>query len=152
MKRARARDLVEPFRPYIIHFLLQYSKTLEPNDFKRTYIKNKLPRYFLTHETTWTLIEALNKQLFEAYIPQQRNRNIGFKMQFETLIDEYVSSIAKTINSPILKIAETTFPKPLLYHEKQWATSSSPSFLDKPQHPARGFRKGAWNRKISKET
>jgi CRISPR-associated protein Cas1 len=116
-------DLVEPFRPYIIHFLLQYSKTLEPNNFKRTYIKNKLPRYFLTHETTWNLIETLNKQLFEAYIPQQRNRNIGFRMQFETLIDEYVSSIAKTINSPTLRIAETQFPKPLLFYPKQHATS-----------------------------
>jgi CRISPR-associated protein Cas1 len=116
-------DLIEPFRPYIIHFLLHYSKTLEPNDFKRTYIKNKLPRYFLIHKTTWNLIETLNKQLFEAYIPQQRNRNIGFRMQFETLIDEYVSSIAKTINSPTLKIAETQFPKPLLIYPKQYATS-----------------------------
>jgi hypothetical protein len=105
--------------------LIQYSKTLDPTDFKRTYIKNKLPRYFLKHEATWSLIETLNNQLFEAYIPQRRNRNIGFKMQFETLIDEDVSSIAKTINSPTLKIAETTFPQPLPYHEKQWTTSSS---------------------------
>ena len=109
-------DLVEPFRPYIMHFLLSYSKTLKPTDFKRAYFKNKLPRYFLTHETTWRLIETLNKQLFEAAIPQQRNRNIGFKMQFETLIDEYVSSIAKTINTSSLKTPETTFPKPLHYH------------------------------------
>jgi CRISPR-associated endonuclease Cas1 len=119
-------DLVEPFRPYIINFLLYYSKSLEPKDFKRTYIKDKLPRYFLTHETTWNLIENLNKQLFEAYIPQQRNRNIGFRMQFETLIDEYVSSIAKTINTPNLQKTQTTFPKPLHYPLKQWATSSSP--------------------------
>ena len=118
-------DLVEPFRPYIIHFLLSYSKTLEPKDFKRAYFKNKLSRYFLTHETTWNLIKTLNKQLFEAYIPQVRNRNIGFRMQFETLIDEYVSSIAKTINTPSLQIPETTFPEPLPYHQKQWTTSTS---------------------------
>jgi hypothetical protein len=50
-------------------------------------------------------------------------------MQFETLIDEYVSSIAKTINKPDLEIPETTFPKPLHYPLKQWATAStSPSF------------------------
>jgi CRISPR-associated protein Cas1 len=131
-------DLVEPFRPYIIHFLLNYSKTLEPKDFKRAYIKNKLPRYFLTHEATWNLIETLNKHLFEAYIPQVRNRNIGFRMQFETLIDEYVSSIAKTLNSPSLKIPETTFPKPLLYHQKQWTTSTSSSSFcvrHKPENP-----------------
>ncbi len=122
-------DLVEPFRPYIIHFLLYYSKTLEPKDFKRTYIKDKLPRYFSTHETTWNLVENLNKQLFEAYIPQQRNRKIGFRMQFETLIDEYVSSIARTLNTPNLQKTETAFPKPLNYPPKQWATtSSSPSF------------------------
>ena len=54
--------------------------------------------------------------------------DIGFKMQFETLIDEYVSSIAKTINSPTLKIAETTFPKPLLYHQKQWLPLLHPLF------------------------
>jgi CRISPR-associated endonuclease Cas1 len=132
-------DLVEPFRPYIIHFLLDYSKTLDPKDFKRTYFKNKLPRYFLTHETTWNLIETLNKQLFEAYIPQQRNRKIGFKMQFETLIDEYVSSIAKTINTPNIEKPETTFPKPLLYPLKQWTTTSSSASLStrnhKPQNP-----------------
>lgn len=122
-------DLVEPFRPYIVHFLLHYCKTLEPKDFKRTFFKNKVPRYFLTHKTTWNLIENLNKQLFEAYIPQQINRKIGFKMQFETLIDEYVSSIAKAINTPNLEIPETTFPKPLHYPLKQWTTStSSPSF------------------------
>jgi CRISPR/Cas system-associated endonuclease Cas1 len=122
-------DLMDPFRPYIIHFLLQYSKTLEPKNFQRTYIKNKLPRYFLTHETTWNLIENLNKHLFEAYIPQQINRKIGFRMQFETLIDEYASSTAKTLNTSNLEIAKTTFPKPLLYHQKQWTTStSSPSF------------------------
>lgn len=106
-------DLVEPFRPYIIHFLLHYSKTLEPKDFKRTYIKDKFPRYFLIHETTWNLIETLNKQLFEAYIPQQRNRKIGFRMQFETLIDEYVSSTAKTLNTSNLEMAKTIFPNPI---------------------------------------
>jgi CRISPR-associated protein Cas1 len=118
-------DLVEPFRPYIMHFLLNYCKTLNPEDFKRAFVKNKVPRYFLKHEATWNLIENLNKHLFEAYIPQQINRKVGFKMQFETLIGEYVSSIAKTINSPTLKIPETTFPKPLLYHQKQWTTSTS---------------------------
>jgi hypothetical protein len=77
----------------------------------------------LTHETTWNLIETLNKQLFEAYIPQQRNRKIGFRMQFETFIDEYVSSIAKTINTPNLEKTEIDFPKPLLYPLKQWTTT-----------------------------
>jgi hypothetical protein len=105
-------------RARIIHFLLNYSKTLKPKDFKRAYFKNKLPRYFLTHETAWNLIETLNKQLFEAHIPQQRNRKIGFQMQFEILIDEYVSSIAKTINTPNLEKTEIHFPKPLLYHPK----------------------------------
>jgi CRISPR-associated protein Cas1 len=122
-------DLAEPFRPYIVHFLLNYCKTLEPEDFKRAFVKNKVPRYFLKHEATWNLIENLNKQLFEAYISQQINRKVGFKMQFETLIDEYASNLAKTLNSPSLKIAKTTFPKPLPYHEKQWTTSSSSSSL-----------------------
>jgi hypothetical protein len=126
-------DLVEPFRPYIVHFLLNYCKTLSPEDFERAFVKNKVPRYFLKHEATWNFIENLNKQLFEVYTPQQTNRSVGFKTQFETLIDECVSSIAKTINSPTLKIPETTFPKPLLYHQKQWTTSSSPSLSGKAQ-------------------
>jgi len=35
-----------------------------------------------------------------AYIPMQRNRKHGSRMQFETFIDEYVSQIAKYINTP----------------------------------------------------
>lgn len=102
-------DLVEPFRPYIIHFLINYSKTLNSKDFIKTYlIKGKYPRYFLKHETAWNLIENLNKQLFESYIPMQRNRKHGKRMVFETFIDEYVSSVAKFINTdnPI----KTEFP------------------------------------------
>lgn len=93
-------DLVEPFRPYIIHFLINYSKTLTSKDFIKTYlIKGKYPRYFLKHETAWNLIEILNKQLFESYIPMQRNRKHGKRMIFETFIDEYVSSVARFINT-----------------------------------------------------
>jgi CRISPR-associated protein Cas1 len=116
-------DLVEPFRPYIVHFLLNYCKTLSPEDFRRAFVKNKVPRYFLKHEATWNLIENLNKHLFEAYIPQQINRKVGFKMQFETLIDEYTSNLAKTLNSSTLEKAETQFPRPLLFYPKQHATS-----------------------------
>lgn len=103
-------DLIEPFRPYIVHFLIQYSKTLKPKNFKRIYIKNQYPRYFLTHETTWQLIQNLNKQLFETYIPMQRNRKHGFRMQFETFIDEYISSIAKYFNTPNIQTPNTQFP------------------------------------------
>jgi CRISPR-associated protein Cas1 len=103
-------DLIEPFRPYIMLFLLNYCKTLEPKDFKRTFFKDQLPRYFLTHETTWKLVQALNKNLFEAYIPMQRNREHGFRMQFETLIDEYASLTAKTLNTNATAIAEAKFP------------------------------------------
>ncbi|MEM3665191.1 MAG: CRISPR-associated endonuclease Cas1 [Candidatus Jordarchaeales archaeon] len=93
-------DLIEPFRTYIIHFLIQYSKTLKQKDFQRVYIPNQYPRYFLKHETTWKLIESLNKHLFEAYIPIQRNRKHGFRMKFETFLDEYASSIASYLNTP----------------------------------------------------
>lgn len=93
-------DLVEPFRAYIIHFLIGYSKTLNSKDFIKTYlIRGKYPRYFLKHETAWNLIENLNKQLFEKYIPMQRNRKHGKRMIFETFIDEYVSSVARFINT-----------------------------------------------------
>lgn len=103
-------DLIEPFRTYIIHFLIQYSKTLTPKDFQKVYIPNQYPRYFLTHKSTWKLIKTLNKQLFQTYIPKQRNRKHGFRMQFETFIDEYVSSIATYINSPTLIPPKTQFP------------------------------------------
>ena len=126
-------DLMEPFRPYIIHFLLDYSKTLDPQDFKRTYFKNKLPRYFLTHETTWNLIETLNKQLFEASIPLQRNRKIGFRMQFETFIDEYVSSIAKTINAPNNDISEHLFPDFAHLHISLQKAPQSPKEIPPPE-------------------
>lgn len=93
-------DLVEPFRSYIIHFLIHYSKTLTSADFQKHYVtKDRYPRYFLKHRTAWNLIETLNKHLFEAYIPMQRNRKHGKRMTFETFIDEYVSSIAKFINT-----------------------------------------------------
>jgi len=102
-------DLVEPFRPYIIHFLINYSKTLNSKDFIKTYIiRDKYPRYFLKHETAWNLIENLNKQLFESYIPMQRNRKHGIRMIFETFIDEYVSSVAKFINAD--RPIKTEFP------------------------------------------
>jgi len=102
-------DLVEPFRPYIIHFLINYSKTLTSKDFIKTYlIKGKYPRYFLKHDTAWNLIESLNKQLFESYVPMQRNRKHGKRMIFETFIDEYVSSLASHINSD--KPIKTEFP------------------------------------------
>lgn len=102
-------DLVEPFRPYIIHFLINYSKTLTSKDFVKTYlIKGKYPRFFLKHKTAWNLIENLNKQLFESYIPMQRNRKHGKRMVFETFIDEYVSSVAKFINTD--KSIKTEFP------------------------------------------
>ncbi|MGC9345637.1 MAG: hypothetical protein ACP5ER_02435 [Candidatus Bathyarchaeales archaeon] len=54
-------DLMESFRAYTVHFLIQYAKTLKKKDFKRAYVKNKYPRYFLKHETTWKLIENINK-------------------------------------------------------------------------------------------
>jgi hypothetical protein len=41
---------------------------------------------------------------------------------------------AKTVNSPSLKIPETTFPEPLLYPLKQWATSPSFSTRQKPEN------------------
>ncbi|MBZ9572389.1 CRISPR-associated endonuclease Cas1 [Patescibacteria group bacterium] len=93
-------DLIEPFRPYIIHFLMHYSKTLTSKDFQKHYIiKDHYPRYFLKHKTAWNLIETINKQLFEAYLPMQRNRKHGKQMSFETFIDEYVSSIAGHLNA-----------------------------------------------------
>lgn len=102
-------DLVEPFRPYIIHFLIDYSKTLTSKDFQKHYvIKDHYPRYFLEHKTAWNLIENLNKQLFESYIPMQRNRKHGKRMTFETFIDEYVSSVAAHLNTN--KPIKTEFP------------------------------------------
>ena len=103
-------DLMEPFRPYVVHFLLSYAKTLKAKDFERAYVKDKYPRYFLKHEATWQLIESINKQLFEAYIPMQRNRKHGSKMQFETYLDEYISQMAKYINNAKEHIPSTTFP------------------------------------------
>lgn len=103
-------DLVEPFRPYVIHFLIQCSQTLKQKHFKRVYIKNRYPRYFLTHETTWKLIENINKHLFEAYIPLQRNRKHGSHMQFETLIDEYAGITAKYINTSTTETPRPIFP------------------------------------------
>lgn len=102
-------DLIEPFRPYMIHFLIHYSKTLTSKDFEKHYvIKDHYPRYFLKHETAWNLIENINKQFFEAYVPIQRNRKHGKRMTFETFIDEYVSSIAHFINTD--KPIKTNFP------------------------------------------
>jgi len=110
-------DLIEPFRPYIIHFLMHYSKTLTSKDFQKHYIiKDKYPRYFLKHETAWNLIENINKQLFEAYIPLQRNRKHGKQMIFETFIDEYVSSIAGYINNN--KPIKSDFPSYSLFSFK----------------------------------
>lgn len=103
-------DLIEPFRPYIMNFLIPYAKKLSTKDFKKAYIKNQYPRYFLKHETAWKLIEALNKQLFESHIPIQRNRKHGSTMQFETFIDEYTSQIAQTINKPDMQMPKTHFP------------------------------------------
>jgi len=103
-------DLIEPFRAYIVYFLINYSKTLKPKDFQRIYIKNQYPRYFLTHKATWQLIQNLNKKLFETYIPMQRNRKHGFRMQFETYIDEYVSLTANYINSASLNFPLASFP------------------------------------------
>jgi hypothetical protein len=34
-------------------------------------------------------------------------------MQFETLIDEYVGSTAKTLNTSNLEMAKTIFPNPI---------------------------------------
>lgn len=96
-------DLIEPFRPYIIHFLMAYSKTLTSKDFQRHYVmKNHYPRYFLKHETAWNLIENINKKLFEAFVPIQRKQKYGKRMTFETFIDEYVSSVAGFINNKTL--------------------------------------------------
>ncbi|MEM3672828.1 MAG: hypothetical protein QW468_01180, partial [Candidatus Bathyarchaeia archaeon] len=78
--------------------------------FQRVYISNQYPRYFLKHETTWQLIKSLNKQLFEAYIPMQRNRKHGKRMQFETFIDEYASSIASFLNTPNTSPPNPQFP------------------------------------------
>lgn len=102
-------DLVEPFRSYIIHFLINYSKTLTSKDFIKTYlIRGKYPRYFLKHKTAWNLIENLNKQLFESFIPMQRTRKHGKRMVFETFLDEYVSSVARFINTD--RPIQTEFP------------------------------------------
>lgn len=57
------------------------------------------------------LIENINKQLFESYIPMQRNRKHGSRMQFDTFIDEYVSIIAKYINT-----LNTKTPKPNIHY------------------------------------
>jgi CRISPR/Cas system-associated endonuclease Cas1 len=103
-------DLVEPFRPYIVHFLINYTKTLKPKDFTKAYIKDSYPRYFLKHEATWELVEAINKQLFEAYIPLQRNRKHGSRMQFETLIDEYASQMSKCINATNIQVPKIEYP------------------------------------------
>jgi len=118
-------DLIEPFRAYTIHFLIQYTKTLKPKDFQKVYIPNQYPRYFLKHETTWQLIESLNKHLFEAYIPIQRNRKHGFRMQFETFLDEYASTTATYINTP-----NTPPPNPQYPPLDSFLLS-----LDKPRKP-----------------
>jgi len=99
-------DLIEPFRPYIIHFLMHYSKTLTSKDFQKHYVtKDRYPRYFLKHETAWNLIENINNKLFEAYVPIQRKQKYGKRMTFETFIDEYVCSIAEHINNKRLIIS-----------------------------------------------
>jgi hypothetical protein len=48
-----------------------------------------------------------------------------------TLSQGFSTFCTKNLNSTTHKIAGTTFPQPLPYHGKQWATSSSTSSLEK---------------------
>jgi len=92
-------DLQELYRPSIDDFLIQYSKTLKPKDFKPTYGKAKTPRMFLKYPESTDLIRALNS-FFETQIEIQRIKR-GNSQTFETLINEEALLLAMYIRNEL---------------------------------------------------